>query len=205
MDRDLRTASDEELVAILAAAPAEAGGMPGAEGASAELFRRYRQKVYLWCFGYTHDLEEAVDCTQEIFIKLFRSAAGFEGRARFATWVYRVARNHCLGLLARRSERWRQKLVPLDEVDAADTSWLSGLREAELKNGLEKVLLVARRSMEEQELQAFVLHYRDGLTVNEITRVLGCENLTGARTLIQNARRKFRRLVERRGFSHDGS
>jgi RNA polymerase sigma-70 factor (ECF subfamily) len=205
VDRDLRTASDEELVAILAAAPAETGGMPGEEGASAELFRRYRKKVYLWCFGYTHDLEEAVDCTQEIFIKLFRSAAGFEGRARFATWVYRVTRNHCLGLLARRSQRWRQRLVPLDEVDAADTSWLSGLREAELKNGLEKVLLVARRSMEEQELQAFVLHYRDGLTVNEITRVLGCENLTGARTLIQNARRKFRRLVELRGFSHDGS
>ena len=49
--------------------------------------------------------------------------------------------------------------------------------------------------MKDDELEAFVLHYRDGLGVKEITRVLGCENATGARTLIQNARRKFRRMT----------
>ncbi len=199
MDRSLTTHSDEELIAVLAAAATAAGGERAAEAASAELFRRYRKKVYLWCYGYTHDVEEAVDCTQEIFVKLFRGAAGFEGRARFATWAYRVAHNHCLGLLARRGEQWRQRLEPLDDVDAADTSWLAELREAELRDGLERVLLTARRSLAADELEAFVLHYRDGLTVNEITRVLGCENVTGARTLIQNARRKFRRLVDRKG------
>jgi RNA polymerase sigma-70 factor (ECF subfamily) len=203
VDRRLRSSTDEELVALLALA---AGGGDGqeAEEASAELFRRYRRKIYLWCFGYTHDVEEAVDCTQEIFVKLFRSVPGFEGRSRFATWVYRITRNHCLGRLARQGEQWRRRLLPLDDSDARDTSWLAELRQAELKGEVERVLTRARRAMNEDELEAFVLHYRDGLTVGEITRVLGCDNLTGARTLIQNARRKFRRLVERRGFPHDG-
>ena len=207
MDRRLRTRSDEELVAFLALAAGDGFGEEAgrAEEASAELFRRYRRKVYLWCFGYTHDVEEAVDCTQEIFVKLFRSAPGFEGRSRFATWVYRVTRNHCLGRLARQGEQWRRRLLPIDDADARDTSWLAELRQAELQGEVERILERARRAMKEDELEAFVLHYRDGLTVREITRVLGCENLTGARTLIQNARRKFRRLVERRGFPHDGS
>ncbi|MFN2369837.1 MAG: sigma factor-like helix-turn-helix DNA-binding protein, partial [Candidatus Krumholzibacteriia bacterium] len=60
---------------------------------------------------------------------------------------------------------------------------------------LARVLAQAVRRLTADELAAFVLHYRDGLTVGEITRTLGCTNVTGARTLIQNARRKFRRLT----------
>ena len=48
--------------------------------------------------------------------------------------------------------------------------------------------------MEADEIEAFVLHYRERLSVGEITRTLGCANTTGARALIQSARRKFRRM-----------
>jgi hypothetical protein len=39
------------------------------------------------------------------------------------------------------------------------------------------------------------------LTVDQVTQLLGCENASGARTLIQSARRKFRQLVERKEFA----
>ncbi|MBE0565945.1 MAG: RNA polymerase sigma factor [Krumholzibacteria bacterium] len=187
MSRDLQEWSDEELAAALAAGTDEA--------ICRELYERYRRRVYLWCHGYAHDLDEAVDLTQEVFIKIFTRSGDYAGRARFSTWVYAVARNHCLGRLARRSEVWRQRLAPLDGVEVEDGRWARELRAAEVAGSLDRLLERARSSMAADELEAFVLHYRDGLTVGEISRTLKCTNLTGARTLIQNARRKFRRLT----------
>lgn len=187
MSRELGKRSDEELAALWAAGADEA--------VSEELFRRYRRRIYLWCHGFTHDLEEAVDLTQEIFIKVFDNLDGFAGRSRFSTWVYAIARNHCLGRRAQRGEEWRRRLASLEGVDVEDRRCADDLREAELRGTLARLLDRARERMAEDEVEAFVLHYRDGLTVGEITKTLGCTNATGARTLIQNARRKFRRLV----------
>jgi len=187
----LRAASDEELARAIAE--------QGAEAACAEIFRRYQKKIYLWCFNYTHEVEEAVDCTQEIFIKIFQNIAGFAGRSRFSTWVYSVVRNHCLTMLSRQRDKWRQRLVPLDEHDVAGASSGEFFQAEGLEQDLERILAAASERMYPQELEAFVLHYREGMTVNEITRILGCENITGARTLIQNARRKFQRFTKRMG------
>ena len=195
MKRDLLSYRDEDLAALVVAS--------GDEAASAELYQRYRKSVYLWCYRYTHDVEEAVDCTQEVFARVFQGLAGFRGGARMSTWIFQIARNHCLSLLEQRGRRWRQRLLSLDGVDPADESWDNEQRELEIAGGLERVLRAAERRLEPQELEAFVLHYREGLTVKEITQMLNCENLTGARTLIQNARRKFRRLVERKEFADE--
>ena len=187
MSREYRNATDEDLVAILA------DGI--VDEVCDELYQRYRQKIYLWCYGYTHDVDEAVDLTQEIFIKIFGAVDGFQGNARLSTWIYRITRNHCLGCLTTRGHKWRQRMLPIDDVDVADHSCSEKLRQAELAGGLDDLLDKAGRRMKTDELEAFVLHYRDGLTVKEITATLGCDNATGARTLIQNARRKFKRLI----------
>lgn len=192
----LRDETDERLVAQL--------GTASGEDAAEELFRRYRQRVYLWCFNYAHDREEAVDLTQEVFVRVFRGADGFAGRASFATWVYCVTRNHCLNRLDTRGARWRRRLVPLTDQDCADDDGADErARDEACGETLQHLLEAAQRAMSEEELQAFVLHYRENLTVNEVTRVLGCANATGARTLIQNARRKFRRLAARKEFDRD--
>ncbi len=187
--RAARAATDEELAAAIAE--------HGAEAACAEIFRRYQKKIYMWCFNYTHEVEEAVDCTQEIFIKIFENIAGFAGHARFSTWVYSVVRNHCLTMLSRQREKWRKRLVPLDEYDLGNSSFGEFFQAESREQDLERILAAASERMNPQELEAFVLHYREGMTVNEITRVLGCRNITGARTLIQNARRKFQRFTKR--------
>jgi RNA polymerase sigma-70 factor, ECF subfamily len=186
MATTLTSESDERLAALAAS--------ERSEEAFAELFRRYRRQVYLWCFRYTQDADAAVDLTQEIFIRVFRSLDGFAGRSRFSTWVYRIAQNHCLNAVTRR----RRREDDISELEIEDRRDAQRLREAELAGELEQLLADAATRMKEGELEAFVLHYRDGLTVDEITRMLGCENATGARTLIQNARRKFHRLTARR-------
>jgi len=195
VNTNLRAASDEELTATVAGQRSDA--------ACEELFRRYQQKIYLWCYTYTHDVDEAIDLTQEIFVKIFDNISGFAGRSRFSTWVYRVARNHCLSALDVRRDHWRRRQVALDRIELVDESNAERVRKAELRDDLDVLLAAAGKRMKDDELEAFVLHHRDGLTVNEITKVLGCTNATGARALIQNARRKFQRMGFDR-MEHDG-
>lgn len=191
MSRGYEAAKDEVLAAALAGPAVD----DSHDAISEELFRRYRRRVYVWCHGYCHDTDEAVDLTQEIFIKVFAAIGEFGGRSRLSTWIYSIARNHCLGRLEKQGERWRKRLLPLEDQEIADTGYARVLREQEQLGLLEEWMERARTRMKPQELEAFVLHYRDGLAVKEITRVLGCENATGARTLIQNAHRKFRRMT----------
>ncbi len=188
-ERDLADWSDEALASRAASERDEI--------ACGEVYRRYRRRVYLWCFRYTHDRDEAVDCAQEVFLRVFAGLDGFQRDARLSTWIYMIARNYCLSLLARRKDRWRRRLEALEGCDVADGQQETRWRALEQEENLERLLAAASREMAPRELEAFILHYREGLTVKEITRTLGCENLTGARTLIQNARRKFRRLIER--------
>ncbi len=190
----MQSATDEALAAEIALAPRDR--------LCTELFRRYSKKIYLWSFGYTHDVEEAIDLSQEILAKIFRNIRSFSGRSRFSTWVYQVTRNHCLDELSKRRVRWRDRLLSFDEGIGAEASEAEAFSRVDELEDLERILDAARECMSTDEIEAFVLHYREGLTVNEITKIIGCANATGARTLIQSARRKFGRLVEEKGFGN---
>jgi RNA polymerase sigma-70 factor (ECF subfamily) len=191
---EIRAATDEALASAMVREPSDE--------LCTELFRRYSKKVYLWSFNYTHDVDEAVELSQEIFMKIFRNIGSFSGLARFSTWVYQVTRNHCLSTLSKKRSQWRKRLQPLESGDAADVASATFYDRADSVRELERILEVARTYMEDEELKAFILHYWEGLTVREITKLLGCSNVTGARTLIQNARRKFSRLVKEEGFGN---
>jgi RNA polymerase sigma factor (sigma-70 family) len=191
----LNAVSDESLTAMIAGA--------ATEEVCSELFRRYNQKIYLWCFNYTHDTEDAVDLTQDIFVKIFRNIGQFAGRSRFSTWVYQITRNHCLGELSKKRNQWRRRLVSLDGDETLQPADERTIAKLDAEGDLDRIMDAAGEVMNNDELDAFVLHYREGLTVKEITKTLGCENTTGARTLIQNARRKFRRIIEEKGFQDE--
>jgi RNA polymerase sigma-70 factor, ECF subfamily len=81
-DRDAATAEPLDLVAAAA---------NGDVGAFESLYRRYAPQVYGLCLRLTGQREAAEDCTQESFVAAWRALHGFESRARFATWLHRIA------------------------------------------------------------------------------------------------------------------
>src|SRR5438477_12817640 len=109
--------SDEELIEAYRASPAG----PKAEALVDELFRRYHSRVALWCFRITGDRESAADLAQDVFVKVFRNLDSFRGSARFSTWLYSVARNHCFTEVKSRSARQNQALDSVVE-DMADVA-----------------------------------------------------------------------------------
>lgn len=81
-----------------------------------KLFKAYSEMVYRVCLRYLGDEAEAEDMTQEVFLKVDRNLAGFQGGSAVSTWIYRIAVNTCLDSLRSSKRRAEFAITYLDEV-----------------------------------------------------------------------------------------
>ncbi|MDR0662773.1 MAG: sigma-70 family RNA polymerase sigma factor [Spirochaetaceae bacterium] len=86
-----------------------------------ELFRvlvdRHERRVAGMGFSFFHNADAVADFTQDVFLKAFSALPQFEGRARFSTWLYRIAYTSALNQLNRRKE---YKSLSENEYQSAD-------------------------------------------------------------------------------------
>jgi RNA polymerase sigma-70 factor (ECF subfamily) len=68
------------------------------------LVRRHEQAVYGMGLSFFRNTDDAADFTQEVFLKAYFSLSRFEGRARFSTWLYKIAYNTAVNGVSRRKE-----------------------------------------------------------------------------------------------------
>ena len=110
-------------------------------GAFAELIDSYWARLFAWFFPQFADRQEAEDLVQDVFLRVYRNRKRYRPQARFATWLYHIARN--VGRNALRSRRRRhvkplalfstqEPLVSFDQVCAEEVIPSSGLERAEL-------------------------------------------------------------------------
>src|SRR3979411_971519 len=90
-------------------------GQRGDEQAFRKLVERYQRRVGQLALGMTKDPDEAMDITQETFVRVHRYLPSFKGDSSFFTWTYRIATNLCLDSARKRG---RSERVELDESDA---------------------------------------------------------------------------------------
>ena len=73
-----------------------------------ELFRlfikRYERAVYGMGKSFFRNAEDVADFVQEVFLKVYRNLAGFEGRSRFSTWLYKIAYNTAINSYNRKKD-----------------------------------------------------------------------------------------------------
>lgn len=68
----------------------------GDQDAFAGLVRLHQRQVYLLALRMLHDEDDANEAAQEVFLAAWQGLRSFRGDARLATWLYRIAYNHCL-------------------------------------------------------------------------------------------------------------
>jgi RNA polymerase sigma-70 factor (ECF subfamily) len=172
-----------------------------AREAVGELFDHYRGHIYQWCFRYVHDHEQALDMTQEVMLEAFKSLSSFRGGASFSSWLFAITRNRCVSALRRSS---RQRTVELDCELLADPR--SGADQALEERQEGEILLAAiSEHLAPREQEALCLRLYEMMPVDTITQVLGIEGVAGARSVLQNARRKLRVALGRRRTTQGGS
>jgi len=156
------------------------------------LFEKYREKVYSLALGIVRDAALAHDVTQASFIKVFKSLRWFDRRAKFSTWLYRIAYRQALDQYRRRR---RRDEVPIESLPAggefstprgqiADS--VADREAAERLRAAINVLPIKLRT-------AVVLRYFEGCTFDEICEIVGCargvlqKRLSQAHTALRDA------------------
>jgi RNA polymerase sigma-70 factor, ECF subfamily len=104
----------------------------GDRDAFQQLTEPYRRELRLHCYRMLGSLHDAEDLVQETFLRAWRGLNGFEGRASFRGWLYRIATNACLNAIASRVSGRRvlpemhgpPSDQPPDGEPATEVAWL---------------------------------------------------------------------------------
>ena len=182
--------SDEDLLARFR--QDSEGGKPTGRWID-ELFGRYHTKVAAWCYRFTGDREAAGDLAQEIFLRAYRNLDSFRGSARFSTWLYTIARNHCVNEMRSRQNRPAEAL-DFEPEDSAAVSILDVMEQRESHQLLRSMI---EDNLEPIEKKVMEMHFASGISLDAVSRLLGLTNASGAKAHIVSGKRKLARAMER--------
>lgn len=79
--------------------------LKGDDAAFSKLVERYQGKVFSIALGMTKNKEDAMDITQDAFVKIYRYLGNFQGNSSFYTWIYRIVVNLCIDHIRREGRR----------------------------------------------------------------------------------------------------
>ena len=144
------------------------------------LVDRHGRKVFGLAYRMTGNEHDADEVVQETFLRCYKRLDSFEARSTFSTWLYRIASNCALDLLAKR----KQDKTHIVESDAREDDGNSEERTLDCASpqpGPERMLLSselrervasAMKRLTDVERTAFVLRHFEGRSINEIGAVL---------------------------------
>jgi RNA polymerase sigma-70 factor, ECF subfamily len=144
------------------------------------LFEKYRVPVFNFLYRMLNrERQQAEDLLQEVFMKLLKARDLYEPRARFSTWLFAIARNHCLNYLKSKRYQEGQRSVSLEDPPAegglplaerlpASREVLGDIQQRETLATLERAI----GALADDYREVFILHAVEGFTHEQIAEIL---------------------------------
>ena len=166
------------------------------------LVKRYERKVFSVAFGMLKDREEALDVSQEAFVKVHRYLGDFKGDSSFYTWLYRITRNLAVDRIrSRRGETVEfDEKVAQDEAELGEAGFLStqlgtNPQKSALRRELAEKMTEALQQIPEKHREILLLREVEGMSYEDLSRVLEIPKGTVMSRLF-HARAKMQKLLE---------
>ena len=172
----------------------------GDRRAFAALFDRHQASVVRFCYRFVGTQARAEELAQDIFVKLYRGAKGWRPDAKFKTYLFRVATNHCLNELRRadvRNEAPEGRDVHDDDQPSVLHSEPSGDSPQLNLEGkeLEAAVTKAMADMSQRERAAFTMCRFEGMAYRDIAQALDATE-AAVKSLIHRATVTVMRHIE---------
>jgi len=181
--RGERAVTRDELPDSLLVAKAKKGDWSAFE----QLFWRYHEKVYTFAWHFLQSRELAEDVTQDTFVKAWESLHSLKSNDAFQAWLHQIARRLCLDTLRKRA--WETSVsefnVPADQQISEDGEgevepFLAGVESTDSLDPEEVVIENERKRAVHEAIaqlspplrEVVVLHYLEGLPVDEVAKIL---------------------------------
>lgn len=151
----------------------------GEERAFEVLFHRYHAAVYRLLLGITNNHDDAQELAQEVFLRAYQELPRLQNRENLGAWLRRTATNLAIDKLRRNKRiRFDSLDAPLTTETGEEVEWqledpaadvLTAVQSSELSEAVERAL----GQLSDIHRSVVVLHYMEGLPVEEVARMLG--------------------------------
>jgi RNA polymerase sigma-70 factor (ECF subfamily) len=162
------------------------------------LVERHSRGLFRLAFRMTGNQQDAEDVVQESFLRAYRQLGRFDERASFGTWMYRIATNCSLDMVRARQRR-SERMAPADsdgeDFVAALPSHDPTPERTALSGEFRERVAEAMEKLSHTERAAFVLRHYEGMRIEEVSRILGCQP-GAAKHSVFRAVQKLRRALE---------
>jgi len=142
------------------------------------LVLKYQQRVVNLVSRFVRNHADALDISQEAFLKAYRALPNFRGDSAFYTWLYRIAVNTAKNFLAtqaRRSGELSQEISEIEQIEANDALRDKATPERLLlRDEIQATVISAIESLPEDLRTAIMLREVDGMSYEEIAGVMEC-------------------------------
>jgi len=167
-DHDLPALAEEDLVRL---------AQEGSTTAFEELVARHRDKIYARAYSMMRNEDEALDLSQDAWVKGWRRLAQFQGDSSFVTWMTRIVINLCLDQL-RKQKRQRTESIDAFEEDGGVERQMpivtpnptEGLERTELRQRIDRAL----GQLSHEHRTVLVLHEFEEMEYKEIAKRMKC-------------------------------
>ena len=158
-----------------------------------ELMTRHERTVFRLCLRFVKNREDAMDLTQEVFIKAFEKLTAFRGDARFKTWLYRVAVNHCLNHVKKNS---REFVEVNESIGSVNPSFHNRL----LKKERRAIVVQLMRKLPPKQKAILELRMNDNLSYEEIAGIVG-RSVSTIKSSVFFALTKLKKMVQQEALA----
>ena len=179
----------------------------GSTAAFEQLVLTYQTQVYNLALRMAGNQEDALDLSQEAFLKAWRGLSSYRFDSAFSTWLYRLTSNVCIDFLRRQK---KQKSIPLqftdednEERELSVPDPAPGPEEALLARSEREQVALALSRLEPEYREALTLRVINGLSYTEIAQILGIREGT-VKSRIARAREKMRAAMQKSGNKPTG-
>lgn len=143
-----------------------------------ELVARHRDKIYARAFSMLRHEDEAIDLSQEAWIKAWQRLRQFHGESSFVTWTTRIVINLCLDQLRKQKRQRTESIEQMDEeaggverqMPVVNGNPTEGLEREELRQRIDEAL----QQLSIEHRTVLVLHEFESLEYKAIAKVVGC-------------------------------
>jgi RNA polymerase sigma-70 factor (ECF subfamily) len=172
----------------------------GDEYAFRILVERHQVSLLNLIYRFIGDRTKSQDLAQEVFLRVWQSAGRFEAKAKFTTWLYRVAANICLNeLKASRRRKWLRFFhVDRDEQGSGEEDFPEQSPSPEdllLSKERSREITEALQGLSENQRMALILKRYDGLSYEEIASILTC-SVSAVESLLVRAKKNLQEKLK---------
>lgn len=142
------------------------------------LIDRYEQRIFGFVWRLVADVEEARDCTQETFLRLWKGRRRYSPKGKFSSYLFQIAKNHLLNERHKQQSRVKVQRCYADSQESSASRRAPDASDELLADELLTAVCEAINRLPKEHRLVWVLSEHQGMSYKEIGQILNCSPAT---------------------------